>query len=546
MSLSRAVECLSCQGDAGLGRLLPHLAGVIVQSAAVEGGRVCIRARARAGDAACRRCGVSSCRVHDRYERRLADAPIGGCPVVIRLTVRRFRCGNPACPAVTFAEQVAGLTSRRARRTPALAAMLTAAGLALAGRAGARLAAALGMPASRHALLRLVMALPGPDPRTPAPAVLGVDDFSFRRGRTYGTILAGMGTSRPVDLLDGREAGPLQAWLEDHPGTGVICRDRAGAYAEGARAGAPAAVQVADRWHLWHNLAGHVRDEAARHRGCLAAEPPPPPAAPPDLLAAAEATAARRAAVTALGARTLARHAAVQDQRAAGATITAAAAALGLSPATVSRYWQPATEQDLLATARGRRPSRLDPHKPYLARRWAGGATSGRKLYREITARGYDGGYGLVRTYLEAFRAAAPPAPPPPAPPKAREITRWITTRPDNLDDHGKDQLAAARARCPHLDALAAHTAAFARILTSRHGHLLDDWITAADASDLPALHSFTHGLKLDPDAVRNGLTLPWNSGKVEGNVNRLKMLKRQMYGRAGYPLLRQRVLHAT
>jgi transposase len=545
VSLSQVSGCLSCQCEVWPGGLLPHLAGVIVEDAVLAGGRVQVRARPGAAGAACPRCQVSSGRVHSRYERRLADAPIGGWPAVIRLVVRRFFCDSPACGAVTFAEQVAGLTSRRARRTPGLTAMLTAAGLALAGRAGARLAAALGMPASRHSLLRLVMALPGPDPEQPAPAVLGVDDFSFRRGRTYGTLLVDMGTGRPVDLLDGREAATLERWLKGHPGATVICRDRAGAYAEGARAGAPAAVQVADRWHLWHNLAGHVRDEAARHRGCLAAEPPPP-AAVPDLLAAAEAAAARRAAGSALGRRTLARHAAVQDLRAQGATVAAAAAALGLSGSTVSRFWQPAAGQDLLATARGRRPSLLDPHKPWLAQRWAEGATSGRQLYRELTARGYPGGYGLVRTYLEAFRAAAPPAPAPPAPPKASEITRWITTRPDNLDDKDKDQLTTARARCPHLDALTRHAAAFARILTSRHGHLLDDWITAADASDLPALHSFTHGLKLDPDAVRNGLTLPWNSGKVEGNVNRLKMLKRQMYGRAGLPLLRKRVLLAT
>jgi transposase len=531
---------LSCRHEVWPVRLLPHLAAVIVEDAVLAGGRVQIRARPGADEAVCPRCAVSSGRVHSRYERRLADAPIGGWPSVIRLEVRRFFCGNLACAAVTFAEQVAGLTSRRARRTPVLAAMLTAAGLALAGRAGARLAGALGMPAGRWSLLRLVMALPDPDPG--GVPVLGVDDFSFRRGRTYGTLLVDMGTGRPVGLLDGRDAGPLQAWLEAHPGTQVICRDRAGAYAEGARAGAPGAVQVADRWHLWHNLAGHARDEAARHRGCLAPGPQPAPAAA-DLARAAETAAARRAAATALGARTLARYAAIQDQRAAGATIAQATAALGLSGSTVRRYWQPATSHDLLATARGRRPSLLDPYKPWLDQQWAQGATRGRKLHRELTARGYPGGYGLVRTYLQALRAAAPPAPPPPAPPKAGEITRWITTRPGNLDPDGQASLAAARARCPHLDALAGHVAAFARILTSRHGHLLDDWIAAADASDLPALHSFTHGLRLDLDAVRNGLTLPWSSGKVEGNVNRLKMLKRQMYGRAGLPLLRKRVL---
>jgi transposase len=523
-------------------RLLPHLAPVVVEEAVLAGGRVCIRARPRAASAACPRCAVLSARVHSRYERRLADAPAGGWPAVIRLAVRRFFCDSPACAAVTFAEQVAGLTSRRARRTPVLAAMLTATGLALAGRAGARLAAALGMPASRHALLRLVMALPDPGPGS--VTALGVDDFSFRRGRTYGTLLIDMSTGRPVDLLDGREAGPLQEWLAAHPGTQVICRDRAGAYAEGSRAGAPAAVQVADRWHLWHNLAGHVRDEAARHAGCLAGpDPDPGPAAAPDLAAAAAAAAARRAASSALGARTLARHAAVQDQRAAGATITAAAAALGLSASTVRRYWQPAAGDDLLATARGRRPSVLDPWKPCLDQRLAAGPASARQLHREITAAGYAGSYERVRACLQPLRALAPPAPPPP--PKARDITRWITTRPGSLSQDDAASLAAARARCSHLDALTGSAAGFAKILTRRHGHLLDDWITTADATGLSALQSFTRGLRQDLDAARNGLTLPWNSGTVEGHVNRLKLLKRQTYGRAGLPLLRKRVLLA-
>ena len=546
MSLSQVNECLSGQCEVWPGRLLPHLAGVIVEDAVLAGGRVQIRARPGAGDAACPRCEVSSRRVHSRYQRRLADAPIGGWPAVIWLAVRRFSCGNPACPAATFAEQVDGLTSRHARRTAPLAAMLTATGLALAGRAGARLAAALGMPAGRQVLLRLVMALPVPDPGT--VRVLGVDDFAFRRGRDYGTVLVNMDTRKPVDLLPDREAATLGQWLQAHPGTEVICRDRAGAYAEGARSGAPAAVQVADRWHLWHNLAGHAETEAARHRGCLAGPPPEPQpaAAPPALRQAAAAAASRRARESRLGSRALARYAQVQDLRAQGQGIAQAAATLGLDPATVRRFWQPAAEQGLLATARGRRPSLLDGHKPYLDQRWAEGATSARQLHREITARGYAGGYGLVRAYLEAFRPLTPSAPAPPAPPKTRDITRWLTSHPDSLDDQDKDQLAQARARCPHLDALAGHVTEFAKILTSRHGHRLDDWITAAGTSDLPALHSFTYGLRLDRDAVRNGLTLAWSSGPVEGNINRLKMLKRQMYGRAGFTLLRHRVLLAT
>jgi transposase len=539
---------LSCQHGISLERLLPHLGQVIVEAAELAGG-LCLHARVRADHGLCPRCGQASGRVHSTYGRRLADAPAGGQRVVIRLTVRRFFCGNPDCAAVTFAEQVDGLTWRRARRTPPLARMLTGIALALAGRAGARLSGVLDLTAGRSSMLRLVMAQP--DPGAGTVTILGVDDFAFRRGRDYGTILVNAETGQPVDLLRDREADTFAGWLKDHPGAEVICRDRAGAYADGARQGAPDAAQVADRWHLYHNLSGHVEKAVARHRGCLD-EPAPEPAAQqappagPDLQQAAAAAAARRAEDSTLAVRTRQRYEQVQALRAQGNGIKPIMRQTGLAKETVRRFYRAATVDELLAKVTDGRPSVLDDYKPYLHQRWNEGCTNVRQLHSELRERGYKGGYGTIRDYVLPFRQAGAAPPAVPGPPKARDVASWILTDPSHLDDDKKAKLAQVRERCPHLDALAGHVTEFAKILTGLHGDRLDDWITAVEADDQPDLHSFANGIKRDHDAVLNGLTMPWSSGVVEGNVNRLKMIKRQMYGRAAFPLLRKRVLLTT
>jgi transposase len=529
---------------------LPHLASVIVERVEEVRGSVRIWAHPRAEQAACPGCGDASARVHSRYERRLADAALAGRRVEIALRVRRFFCINQSCPVRTFAEQISGLTSRYTRRSPLLRVMLESIGLALGGRAGARLATALGLPAGRTSLLRLVRALP--DPEIGAVAVLGVDDFALRRGHVYGTVLVDVDTRRPIDLLPDREADTFAAWLRDHPGAEVICRDRAGVYAEAAERAAPHAIQVADRWHLWHNLAEHVEKTVAAHHGCLRQtdEIPPEVSIEPDsaagLAEAAEAAHAERVENSTLLTRTKIRYEQVRTLKAAGKGIKAIMRELGLAKETVRRFYRAGSLDELLAKPRAGRPSVLDAYKPYLHERWNAGVTNASTLFREIAEQGYRGCRGTVAAYLAPFRqlGAAPPARP--VVPKVRRISSWMLRHPDDLDTDEKLKLKQVLAACPHLDATATHVTAFAQMLTGRHGERLDAWMAAVEADDLPPLRSFITGLRRDYTAVRNGLTLPHSSGAVEGNVNRIKMIKRQMYGRAEFDLLRKRILLAA
>ncbi|MFB6781691.1 ISL3 family transposase [Streptomyces sp. NPDC056352] len=435
--------------------------------------------------------------MHGRYFRRLADAAFGDRAVVVELLVRRFRCLNGACTAVTFAEQIEGLTTPHARKTPLLRSVPPSIACMLAGRPGARLAALLGIRVAKDTLLHLLRTMP--DRRVGPVRVLGVDNFALSKDDLYATILVDLEARRPVDVLPGRNAEPLAAWPAGHPEVEIICRDRAGAYTKGARTGAPQAVQVADGWRLWRNLAKDVAKTVGSHHTCIRfafatspttelemagdrTQPFDPPHGTRDCLGRP-----RR-----LVARTRERYAAVQERLAQGKSLTAIGRDLRLDHSTIRRFARAANIDELLVKAVNRQ-SILDKYKPYLHQRWNEGCHDIPRLHRELRGLGFPGDIRTVRRYLRSSKEHDLPMTPRP-PPRLRRVVRWIMTNPGRLPTGDAQELKEIQAACPHLDAAAGHVRDFASVLHNRRDDLLPDWMDRVLADDLPALHSLVTG----------------------------------------------------
>ena len=504
--------------------------------------------------------------MHSRYIRRIADEPIGGRPVTILLQVRRFRCTRRPCPRRTFAEQAPRLAARAGRRTVPLDGVLLDVGVTIGGRPGARFAARRGIRTSRTTLVRLVRAVP--EPTVIAPAVLGVDDFALRRGPRYGTILVDLLTHRPIDLLADRTAETFAAWLLVHGRPRVICRDRGGAYADGARQGAPDAVQVADRFHLLRNSSDVLERVLARHPTALRAS------VVPDTRdgTASEAPAGCTAAVVVTGSERLEASQPTPDPRRErrrvryeevvalarqGWAVRAIGRELSLSRATVTTYLRAGAFPEW-APRRTRLSAGTD-HAAHLQARWAAGCRDATVLGRELRACGFTGSQRTVERAVATWRVgprrrqSAPPvdggtqpAPDRLRPPSPRQAV-WLLLRPEAaLTAAQRTMRDRLRAAAPVVAATLALLDAFRGMVQTREGSTLAPWFTAAEACGVPEIRSFAASLRRDEAAVAAGLTLPWSSGAVEGHANRTKLIKRQMYGRATFALLRRRVLLAS
>jgi transposase len=512
-----------------LSSLIP--AGLIVDEIAESETVIVVCARSKASERACPRCGMLSNRIHSRYVRTAADLPCAGKKVEVRLMTRRFVCSAPLCQRRIFAEQFdEGIIAERARRTSRLECIVHHLGLALGDRPAASFAQRLGMPVSNDTLLRVVRRkakLP-----TDQLNVVGIDDWAWRRNHCYGTIICDLERRRIVALLPDREIATVQAWLADHPGISVVSRDRGGGYGEAASKALPHAVQVADRWHLMENASAAfldaVRKSMASIRSAIGAT-----TVNPELLTCAEK---------------LQYDGYLRREETNAAILAFAGEGIGIKD-IVRRTGH--SRKLVRQVIRGERTdifrvrqSSIEAYLPLLDDLWNSGCRNGAELWRRLQAKGFRGALRVVSEWATRRRRAdrasdqqlqkVPPA---------RKIARLMTAARDHLSKADTIVVAAIEAGAPRL--------VKARDLIDRfHGMIrkkieadLEPWIADADTS---LLASFASGIRRDHAAVRAAIAEPWSNGQTEGQITKLKLVKRQMYGRGKLDLLQARLIKAA
>lgn len=533
-------------------QLLPDLPGFSIEQISIVDRMITVLAQSEMTSERCPDCAYLSSRVHSRYQRVLCDLPWNGRKVRLVLQVRRFFCLRPACPRKTFAQAIPAIAERYARRTIRLADVLLQIGLTVGAEPGARLTAPLGIPCSPDTLLRSMHRAPLSPPQP--PRVVGIDDWSWRRGHTYGSIICDLERHCPIDLLADRSADSVEAWFKAHPSVEIISRDRGTTYVEGVGKGAPQAIQVADRWHLLGNLEEALEDQLALYlttkRKSKTQEPTEPAGPVPLVPRVPRSSPKQERARQAHRQERLAQYEQLVTLAQRGLKQGEIARQVGVNLRTVQRWLAHGTFPERKPRQQA---SQLDAYQSFIQRRWSQGCHNVARIYQELCAQeGYRGSYAALYAYVSRkiggypVRKGTVRAPSMQASLSSRKAAWLFVRRPEDLTVEERETLMTVRQLHPQADLAYGFVQQFAQMVRHRTGAQLDGWLEAVATSGLAELQSFVTGVYQDKDAVLAGLTLPWSQGQTEGQVTRLKLIKRQMYGRAKLDLLRHRVLHVA
>src|SRR5258708_1616072 len=525
--------------------IFPDLPNVEVEG--VEGAEeITLTLHTTSPTASCPSCGTASSRIQSRYTRTLRDLPSVGHPIRLVMHVRRFFCKKSTCAQKIFVERLPTLCHPHTQRTKRLQEALRQLGLRGGGQAGADVGSELGISGSRDTILRLVRR--SPQAAASESRIIGLDDWARKRRLRYGTLICDLEGRQPIDLLSDRSVETVSAWLKKHPSIDIVSRDGSSEYASAIRKGAPQARQVSDRWHLVKNLAACVSVQIAKTFAQLRRAEERRPAQTQAVQQEEEARQAER----------MARYEHILELQNQGMKSGEIARTLGMSQRTLQRWI--ATGNVPYAHRKRQRARLIDPYKTYLLKRWHQGCHQGAQLERELRAKGYKGSQHGVYRYLETLKASIP------APSKHKKASKlassiqpnalltlsasqatWLFFRKlEDLKPEEQEPLRQLRQASPDLEVTYQLVEEFLHMVRERTGERLDSWLKKVDASHLQAFQTFVTGVQKDKEAALAGLTLPWSNGPLEGNINRLKLIKRSMYGRAEFDRLKLRVLYQS